>query len=91
MPPRRAMSITGSELLDCATVTINDKQIVVALKDFLRKCGGKVSGKKADLLDRFQFVSGGAIIIIDNNFAQGKVLPVEQQNDWERQQFCSGE
>ena len=85
MPPRWAMSIAGSGLLDCATVNVNNKWIVVALKDFLRKCGGKVSGKKADLLDRFQFVSDGAIIIIDNNFAQGKVLPVEQQSDWERQ------
>ena len=69
------MSTTGSGLLegllDYPTVTINDKWTVVALKDFLRKCGGRVSGKKADLLERFEFVSDGAIGIIDNNFAQG--------------------
>ena len=69
--PDGAMSTTRSGLLDCATVTINNKWTVVTLKDFLRNCGGRVSDKKADLLERFKFVSDGAISIMDNNFAQG--------------------
>lgn len=65
------MSTTGSGLLNYSTVTINDKWTVVALKYFLRKCGGRVSGKKVDLLERFEFVNNDAISIIDNNSAQG--------------------
>ena len=69
--PDGAMSSTRSGLLDLVTATINDKWTVVALKEYLRKCGGRVSGKKADLLERFVFVNDGAINIIDNNIAQG--------------------
>ena len=70
VPPRRAMSTTRSGSLHYANVTINDKSTVLVLKDFLRKCGGRISRKKADLLERFKFVSNGAISIIDHNFAQ---------------------
>ena len=45
------MSSTGSGLLDLVTATINDKWTVEALKEYLRKRGGAVSGKKADLLE----------------------------------------
>ena len=58
------MSTTGSGLLDGpdrATATISDKWMVEALKDYLRKCRGRVSGKKADLLERFEFCSNGTI------------------------------
>ena len=65
------MSSTESGLLDLVTATINDKWTVEALKEYLRKRGGRVSGKKADLLERFVFVNDGAINIIDNNIAQG--------------------
>ena len=65
------MSSTGSGLLDLVTATINNKWTVEALKEYLRKCRGRVSGKKADILERFVFVNDGTINIIDNNIAQG--------------------
>ena len=46
------MSTTGGGLLNPASATINDKWTVEALKDYLRKCGGRVSSNKADLLER---------------------------------------
>ena len=58
------MSITGSGLLegsDHTIVTISDKWMVEALKHYFRKRGGRISGKKADLLERFEFGSDGAI------------------------------
>ena len=62
--PDGAMSTTGSGLLegsDRTIATISDKWTVEALKDYLRKHGGRISGKKADLLERFEFGSDGAI------------------------------
>ena len=37
----------------------------------LRKCGGRVSGRKVELLERFEFVSDGAISIIGDNIVHG--------------------
>ena len=58
------MSATGSGLLEGlgrTIATISDKWMVEALKDYLRKRGGRISGKKVDLLERFEFDSDGAI------------------------------
>ena len=58
------MSTTGSGLLegsDHTIVTISDKWMVEALKHYLRKHGGRISGKKADLLERFEFGSNDVI------------------------------
>ena len=58
------MSTTGSGLLKAsghATEVVDDKWTVEALKDYLRKYGGRVSSKKADLLERFEFGCNAAI------------------------------
>ena len=49
--PDGTMSSTGSGLLGLVTAAINDKWTVEALKEYLRKHGGRVSGKMADLLE----------------------------------------
>jgi len=59
--PDRAMSTNGSGLCDanenCSlnNQAISDKWTVETLKEYLRKQGGRVSGKKADLVERFVF------------------------------------
>lgn len=56
--PDRAMSINGSGLCDDESENksvnneaMNDKWTVEALKEYLRKCGGKASGKQANLIE----------------------------------------
>ena len=72
--PDGAISTTGSGLhegSDRKIATISDKWTVESLKDYLRKRGGRINSKKADLLERLNLAAMVPLVIIDNNFTKG--------------------
>ena len=64
MPPRRGMVINGSDSHSEAgknshdkVEVIDDKWMVEDLKEYLQRCRGRVSGKKAVLIARYALVT----------------------------------